>query len=284
MRSKTLLENQRKRQHQIMFGYSIYNDENPFGWDGNIDSIVYRKFYASEKDENGILWEELCCSEMEFNTQGNVSQITEYRKDELFSRCLREYDDEGNLIIEKSYNAQGENGTEIKYKYNRWGDLIEKVILHAQEPSIKYLYTYDRQGKLIQTLEHNISGKYKYWTTYLYNEDGNIVMRAEMFPNGLLGEIDTYSYDKNGNNESKILRESFESFICYEYDNEGKVIKSIEKSHSLESESTDKCDNEISQAWYEEFEYDAKGNVISSIEREGSEIFYRHEWIIKYRK
>lgn len=62
-----------------------------------------------------------------------------------------------------------------------------------------------------------------------------------------------------------------------------KIIKSISKSHRLESESSDKCDNEISPAWYQEFEYDTKGNVINSIEREGSEIAYRHEWTIKYK-
>lgn len=70
MKSEKLLENQRKRQQQIMFGYRMYNDENPFGWNGEIDSTVYRKFYAEGKESNGILWEELCCSEMEFNKYG----------------------------------------------------------------------------------------------------------------------------------------------------------------------------------------------------------------------
>lgn len=40
MKTEKLLENQRKRQYQIMFD-SIYNDENPFEWNGNIDSIIY---------------------------------------------------------------------------------------------------------------------------------------------------------------------------------------------------------------------------------------------------
>ena len=38
------------------------------------------------------------------------------------------------------------------------------------------------------------------------------------------------------------------------------------------------------QIWDEEFAYDEKGNVISLIEREGCEIVYRHEWIIKYKE
>lgn len=285
MKTEKLLENQRKRQYQIMFEY-IYDDENPFEWNGNIDSIIYRKFYVAGEDENGILWEELCRREMEFNAQGEASQIVKYHEDELFSKCLKEYDNEGKLITEKSYDAQGINKYEIKFKYNQWGDLIEKVILHAQVPSFRLLYTYDRQGRLIQRYEHNISGKYKHWTTYLYNEDGNIAMRAKFSPNGLLNETKKYFYDKNGNNDSTIstnFSESFESFTCYEYDAEGNIIKSISKSHSLESESSDKCDNEISLAWYQEFEYDTKGNVINSIEREGSEIVYRHEWTIKYK-
>lgn len=55
MKTEKLLENQRKRQYQIMFGDSMYNDENPFEWNGNIDSIIYQKFYVARKDENGIL-------------------------------------------------------------------------------------------------------------------------------------------------------------------------------------------------------------------------------------
>lgn len=285
MKTEKLLENQRKRQYQIMFD-SIYNDENPFEWNGNIDSIIYRKFYMAGEDENGILWEELHRSEMEFNAQGEASQIVEYHKDELLSKSLKEYDNEGKLITEKYYDAQGINKYEKKFKYNQWGDLIEKVILHAQVPSHRYLYTYDRQGRLIQRYEHNICWKSKNWTTYLYNEDGNIAMRAKISPNGLLGETEKYFYDKNGNNDSTIstyFSESFESFTCYEYDAEGKIIKSITNDHSLESESSDKCDNKISPVWYQEFEYDTKGNVINSIEREGSEIVYRHEWTIKYK-
>lgn len=78
-----------------------------------------RKFYVAGKDENGILREELCRSEMEFNAQSEASQIVEYRKDELFSKCLKEYDNEGKLITEKSYDAQGINKYEIKFKYNQ---------------------------------------------------------------------------------------------------------------------------------------------------------------------
>lgn len=280
MESEKLLKNQCKRQQQIMFGYHMYNDENPFGWNGEIDSIVYRKFYAEGKESNGILWEELCCSEMEFNAQGKVPKIVEYRKKELFYKHLKEYDDEGRLIIERSYNAQGENTTNTRFKYDKWGDLIEEVILHAQVPTTRYLYTYDRQGRLIQIYELN---KFDHWVTYLYNEYDNIAMRVDIFPNGSLGEIETYSYDKKGNNESTIFRESFESFTCYEYNAEGKIIKTTSKSHGLESDA-DGSNNDISQAWYKEFEYDNNGNVIAATEREGSDIVYRHEWIIKYRK
>ena len=280
MKSEKLLENQRKRQQQIMFEYHMYNDENPFGWNGEIDCIVYKKFYAEGKESNGILWEELGCSEMEFNAQGKVSQIVEYRKKELFYKHLKEYDDEGRLIIERSYDAQGENTTNTRFKYDKCGDLKEEVILHAQAPTTRYLYTYDRQGRLIQIYELN---KYDHWVTYLYNEDDNIAMRADIYPDGSFGIIETYSYDKNGNIEHSLFKESFESFTYYEYDLDGKVTKKVTESHGIETDS-EESSNESTQIWYEEFEYDEKGNVISLIEREGCEIVYRHEWIIKYKE
>ena len=275
MKNEKLLENQRKRQQQIMFGYHMYNDENPFGWNGEIDSIVYRKFYAEGKDGNGILWEELCRNEMLFNAQGKVSQIVKFCKDELFSKCLKEYDDEGRLVIEKSYDAQGGNTTNTRFKYDKWGDLIEKVILHAQAPTTRYLYTYDRQGRLIQIYEMT---KYDHWITYLYNEDDNIAMRADIYPEGSFGMTETYSYDKNGNIEYSLFKESFESFTYYEYNSDGKLTKAVTKEYDLGGSH-----NEMPQIWDEEFAYDEKGNVISLIEREGCEIVYRHEWAIKYK-
>lgn len=280
MKSEKLFENQRKHQQQIMFGYHMHKEENPFEWNGEIDGIVYRKFYAAGKEGIGILWEELCCSEMEFNTQGKVSKIVKYYNNELSSKYLKEYDDEGRLIIEKYYDAQGGNTTNTRFKYDKWGDLIEEVILHTQAPTTRYLYTYDRQGRLIQIYEIT---KYNHWVTYLYNEDDNIIMRADIFPNGSFGIIETYSYDKNGNIEHSLFKESFESFTYYEYDLDGRVTKKVTESHGIETDS-EESSNESTQIWYEEFEYDEKGNVISLIEHEGCEMVYRHEWTIKYKK
>lgn len=273
MKTEKLLENQRQRQ--IMFGYHIYNDKNQFEWRGEIDSIVYRRFYAERRDGNGILWEELCRNEMLFNAQGKISQIVEFRKDEVFSKCLKEYDDKGRLIIEKSYDGQGGNTTTTRFKYDKCGDLIEEVILHAQAPTTRYLYTYNRQGRLIQIYELN---KCDHWVTYLYNEDNNIAMRANIYPDGSFGIIETYSYDKNGNIEHSLFKESFESFTYYEYDSDGKLTKTVTKEYELEGSH-----NEMPQIWYEEFEYDENGNVIAVIEREGGDIVHRHEWLIKYK-
>ena len=280
MKTEKLLENQRRRQRQIMFDYSIYNEENQFDWNGEIDRITYRRLYAEDKNDNGIVWEERVRTEIEFNTEGKVFQVVAYRKDELSSKCLKEYDNEGRLIADKSIDAQEGNQTDIRFKYDQWGNLIEKVILYANVPTSKYLYTYDHQGRLIQTQKH---GKYKYWTTYLYNEDGNIAMRADIYPDGSFGIIKTYSYDKNGNIEHSLFKESFESFTYYEYDLDGKVTKKVTESHGIETDS-EESSNESTQIWYEEFEHDEKGNIISLIEREGSEIVHRHEWIIKYKE
>ena len=277
-KNNKLVENQRKRQNQIMFDVE-YDDHSPFGWYGEIESIIYSKYCVNENS-----WEEMFRGDIIFNEYGEIYKIETYREDDSKKTvCLKEYDSNGRLIVCKKLDDSGETYVEYRYKYNSIGNLIERVMMNSKNQIMyKSLYVYDQIGRLIQQLKHNIIGGYQYWIAYLYNEDGNVGIKTEIFNNGVLGEIETFSYSKNGNIEHSLFKESFDSFTYYEYDSDGNIIKKVTESHNIESDSDDSKE-EMPQIWYEEFEYDKNGNVIAAIEREGSDIVYRHEWIIKYK-
>ena len=82
MKSDKLLENQRKHQHRIMFEHILYDEFCPFGWTEDIESIRFTK--ESSIEDNGIIYKNKQCAEIEFNTKGKMSKISEYHNDELF--------------------------------------------------------------------------------------------------------------------------------------------------------------------------------------------------------
>lgn len=282
MKTEKLFENQRKHQRQIMFD-SDYEYDNPFGWNGNINSIVYRRYCADRYYCDGIHWEEIDRSEIKFNEFGEIQNLTRHHLGKLINKTRNKYDKAGRLIVQESIDEPGRLFVAYNYKYDSSDKLIEKIIKNKKSLLFKYLYTYDEHGRLIQKFSHCLVGGGKFWTTYLYNEEGNIAMQAEILLDGSIGKMQMYSYDKRGNIEHSLLKESFESFTYYEYDSDGKINKKVAESHGIETDS-EESSNESTKIWYEEFEYDNNGNVITAAEREGSDIVYRHEWIIKYRK
>lgn len=63
MKNLKLLENQRWRQQRIMFINYLscphsFRDENPFGWKGEIESIVFREYNVEgcNYNDNDINW------------------------------------------------------------------------------------------------------------------------------------------------------------------------------------------------------------------------------------
>lgn len=64
MISEKLLENQRKHQRRILF--DEWDDNAPFQWNGNIESVIYTLFEAIDHKDNEPDWEESIRSELIF--------------------------------------------------------------------------------------------------------------------------------------------------------------------------------------------------------------------------
>ena len=107
---------------------SDYEYDNLFGWNGNINSIVYRRYCADRYYCDGIHWEEIDRSEIKFNEFGEVQNLTRHHLGKLINKTRNKYDKAGRLIVQESIDEPGRLFVAYNYKYDSSDKLIEKII------------------------------------------------------------------------------------------------------------------------------------------------------------
>jgi hypothetical protein len=160
--------------------------------------------------------------------------------------------------LEKS-KAEGKNQiyTYISYSFNKKGKQTE-VIAYDHNEQIKFIYEYNEQNKSTKTTEYTWTRggkpKFAHIRKYYYDSKDSLVAEIERDSNGnlrhkILYEFDsrgyktktahydandslwqevTAEYDKKGNKlwDNVYYRDNTKRFTRYEYDNEGREIKS----------------------------------------------------------
>lgn len=269
------LENQNKHQRRIIFNKC--DDDTPFQWNGNIKSVVYRKYELAGYDGIKAIWKESVRSELRFNENCNIVECVRYREGKQCSKRLQEHSNSGELIVSRVFDETGSQVSESKYRYLANGNLIE-LSVDTPDRQNKYVYIYDTQGRLVQKVSYKDEVLYK-GTSYLYDEIGRIATYAELYPDGGIGLIMSYTYFKNGNLKSSLYNYYDErTFTHYKYDSEGRTIKTEALMYSVGTQ------HNTSTKLVEEWEYDEKGNVIGLTVSNGEQILYYCEWNIKYRE
>lgn len=279
MISDKLLENQRKHQRRILF--DEWDDNAPFQWNGNIESVIYTLFEAIDHKDNEPDWEESIRSELIFNENNKVVECIRYNCGKLCSRCLNEYNSIGMSVSSKLFDKSNRLIQVCGWKYDQDGNMIE-LTSDSQDHHNKFVFIYDSQRSLVQKLSY-CNGKIDKGITYLYNELGYVTSSIELYSDGRQGITMAYKYDKNGNVLTSMIRDRSGHYTRYKYDIDGRIIETVEdgfkpKSFSIVSHY------KTSAVWIEEFKYDDNGNVISMIAKNGDRIISHSEWKIKYRK
>lgn len=270
------LENQNKHQRRIIFNEC--DDDTPFQWHGDIESIVYRKYELAGYDGIKAIWKESIRSELRFNKNCKIVECVRYREGKQRSRRLQEYNNSGELIFTQVFDESGSSVLESKYKYSSNGTLIE-LSVDTPDRKNRYEYIYDTNGRLVQIISYK-DGKLNKATSYLYDENGRIVTSVELYPDGDIELIMSYSYFKNGNIKSSMYRNYDErSLTRFKYDSKGKIIRTSEFMYSVGIQ-----DNNPSSIFVEEWEYDDKGNVIGLLESTDDQVISYSKWDIKYRE
>lgn len=269
------LENQNKHQHRIIFNEC--DDDTPFQWHGDIESVVYRKYELAGYDGIKAVWKESIRSELRFNESCKIVECVRYREGKQRSIRVQEYNNSGELIVSHVFDESGSPVSESKYKYSSNGNLIE-LSFDTPDRKNRYEYIYDTNGRLVQRISYK-DGNLNKTISYLYDENGRIVTSVELYPDGDIELIMSYSYFKNGNIKSSMYRFYDErSLTHFKYDSKGKIIRTDEFMYSIGIQ-----DNNPSSTFVEEWEYDDNGNVICLTERNEEQIISYSEWNIKYR-
>ena len=222
-----------------------------------------------------------------YNEKGD---LVELRKD---SRSMQyTYDDQRNLICQKTYFPEGELIAQTSYTYDAFGRLTQTEGFGYNEVYTEYLtqYTYDENGNLIHQKNYTdgellseflydakgnlveansyYGGEYDLRTVYTYRADGKL-QRSETERGGALYSGWEYFYDENGRpirQERFIMSDGVRKELTntYTYDENGRCIRYDMGGFQGEH-------------MHETYTYDAMGNMLSSVYTgyDGSTVGYR---------
>lgn len=107
---------------------------------------------------------------------GKRISLKQYNEaDSLIRKVTYTYDDQGNLIEDNSYAADGSHNKKYTYTYDKRGILKEDKSFDS-EGSLLKKYTYKRNdvGNKIETMIFNADGSLEKKITYKYNEHGHL--------------------------------------------------------------------------------------------------------------
>jgi len=218
------------------------NSENTFGYDAE-GNLTYESYSEFLYDSNGYQYES--------KTTVNYIDIGEkyvYEYDEhnnLLSRSCtladgtvqyeytyeREYNDEGRIVWEKTYNfgiiTQEIVSYTIQEDNNGWIRYPDKIIEYYEDGS-KLVSEYGYNGELVKETYYNSDDTIARELTYTieYDDNGNYIGKKSYDGDRLISETQ-YSYDSEGWTYVSHITEYSEdgSYIIYDYDESGSIIK-----------------------------------------------------------
>ena len=183
-----------------------------------------------------------------YNEYGEVTLIT----DNLDKEIIREYDDRGNVILEREQNIDASEAIEVLKTYDNNNNLIEEVDGNGNISS----YQYDSLNNVVSII--NPKGQE---VTYVYDDNNNLIEETNH-----LGNSKTYVYDIYDRLISK-KNELDEVIEELEYDKNGRQVKSIDANGYVYTFIYDEVGNlvqkidELGGVAVEKNTYDLLGNV-----------------------
>jgi len=163
------------------------------------------------------------------------------------------YDMFGNVIKKKIFNADGSEHSQIKYKYNEYGQEIERIYSWGLTKTI-----YDRKNRLAEINTKNNNDSLKYFERQKFDKKWNEIELIEFDNIGKQKSRIEFDYDTKGNqiksswyNSDDILHVIYISTF-----NNKNNRTSIKKYRIVSSKPKLIEDTKI------EYKYDKKGNLI----------------------
>lgn len=144
-----------------------------------------------------------------------------------------EYDDEGNLMEEKTYDSYTGYESKIEtYIYNNVKNEIEITISDANDMiQGKILEKYNSNGNIKEETDYDRYGDIKSRIVFEYGSSNNLLKETKYDINGNVTKITDYEYDKNLNLISKTFKRDSVNVtgkFTYKYDDTNNRIEEIE--------------------------------------------------------
>jgi hypothetical protein len=187
----------------------------------SIISIQYQEVYDSMKV--GLITDSVV---MKYNESGIKTDGEAYSFDpqtrKLWEVYKYTYNDRGEMIGLKTYDATGNLKETVVCKYNGLGREKEESSYYSDGSfSYKETYTYDNNGNLVEVDQHQSDNDSK--TTYKYDTKNRQIEMDYSDPKADFG-AHVYSYDSNGNLIKQVMRNSANfgvGTLIFTYDDSG---------------------------------------------------------------
>ncbi len=113
----------------------------------------------------------------------------------LFSKTV--YNEDGKVISEKQYDAQGELVQDYIYNYNEQGFLIEEKLQESDGfIAVHKTFEVDDKGIVLKEFRHYMDESFD-TIIYNYDEDGKLVKKETFDPDNELETVEKFSYEGN---------------------------------------------------------------------------------------
>ncbi|MPM11812.1 hypothetical protein SDC9_58163 [bioreactor metagenome] len=223
-----------------------------------------RLIYSAKWDKPDVLEEKI------IKTYNNNQITTEYYIDEneLSEKTLTETDDNGNILRETMYYADGtESVSDFEYVN---GKPVKKLTMdvdeYERELSGEYTWTYDSNGNLIRE-EESEYGEIVHYRDLKYDDHNRVVMQTIFHI--VDGKPSQEEMEWDGENVIRLIKtdiygEKTESLYTYNDQGEASKIKYSSKTYNSETiVEFDENNNAV-----HERETDEKGEVLYEVFRE----------------
>jgi len=141
-----------------------------------------------------------------YNEEGKKVEDILYLKseDNIRSRSVWNYNDDGNLLSHYKYDAEGAVQYQTINTFDERGLLIEAVSEYTDDAMNAYnsrtTHAYNEQGDMVETIGylHDGSVKYSYTSSHQYNNKGQCIETINYNKDGSPGKPIAHEYDKAG--------------------------------------------------------------------------------------
>ncbi|MDD6325422.1 MAG: protein kinase, partial [Lachnospiraceae bacterium] len=178
------------------------------------------------------------------------------------SGYVAETDENGNTVLVKNYDADGNLKSKELSEYDSAGNRIS-LTKYTADDQVMHITDYDSQGRVIESLDYDEEGKPSYRITTEYGEDGHRSSQNEYNGDNQLQRQTTYEWV--GDNITKEVETQY-------YGENGSIsgYRVLENDDNGNHVSDTKYDSDWNVTSYTtDYQYDADGNLLQCTEYNG---------------